>query len=106
MKYIFNAGPQGCVFPRRGYTLICFPPALLARLGPLAGSDKAILSICGSATRVVLPPHFTVISGRYPRPDITVLYLYVRPFIAAYTALYLGIRCPRGPDWCSSVRYL
>ena len=100
MKYIFNAGPQGCVFPRRGYTLICFPPALLARLGPLAGSDKAILSICGSAS---LAPAFlaviifTVISGRYPRPDITVLYLYVRPFIAAYTALYLGIRCPRGP---------
>ena len=35
------------VFPR-GDTLIYFP--LLARVGPLAGADKAILSICGSAS--------------------------------------------------------
>ena len=38
---------------------------------------------------LVLPPHFTVISGRYPRPDITVLYLYVRQLIAADMALDL-----------------
>ena len=71
------------VFPR-GDTLIYFP--LLARVGPLAGADKATLSIRGSAS---LAPAFlavmifTVISGRYPRPDITV-------FIHLRAAVYCG----------------
>ena len=81
----------------RARRVACFPaatrvhaylfPPLLARLGPLAGADKAILSICGSAS---LAPAFlavmifTVISGRYPRPDIRLTVLYLR------AAVYCG----------------
>ena len=72
------------VFPR-GDTLIYFP--LLARVGPLAGSDKATLSIRGIAS---LAPAFlavmifTVISDRYPRPDITAIFISLR------AAVYCG----------------
>ena len=85
------------VFPRGDTltTLIYFP--LLARFGPLAGADKAILSVRGSAS---LAPAFLAVMIFHcnirPLPAAGYhgfLYLYVRPFIAADTALYLGIRC-------------
>lgn len=80
MDHAQHAGPQGRVFPRGDAGTRLFVSPLLA------GADKAILSICGSA---ILPPHFlavmifTVISGRYPRPDITV-------FIHLRAAVYCG----------------
>ena len=86
MKYIFMRARRVACFPAATRVHAYLFPPLLARLGPLAGADKAILSICGSA---ILPPHFlavmifTVISGRYPRPDITV-------FIHLRAAVYCG----------------
>ena len=90
------------VFPR-GDTLIYFP--LLARVGPLAGADKATLSIRGSAS---LAPAFlavmifTVISDRYPRPDITVFYISTCGRLLRRTRHFIsGSAVPRGPDGCA-----
>ena len=85
MKYIFMRARRVACFPAatRVHAYLFPPPARAPRP---AGADKAILSICGSA---ILPPHFlavmifTVISGRYPRPDITV-------FIHLRAAVYCG----------------
>ena len=103
MKYYLHAHHAGSrVFPR-GDTLIYFP--LLARVGPLAGADKATLSIRGSAS---LAPAFlavmifTVISDRYPRPDITVFYISTCGRLLRRTRHFIsGSAVPRGPDGCA-----
>ena len=78
-----HEGPQGRVFPRGDAGTRLFVSPLLA------GADKAILSVRGSAS---LAPAFlavmifTVISGRYPVPAAG----YHGLFISLRAAVYCG----------------